>query len=112
MAFASRFVRVAYNGIPPAQKGARDSSVSMGPDALAHKGKVCSTAPQRAKNDESGANWNRALGKGVLTLADPPLAMDGCLAGVPCLYCAQLRMPNYPNIWTGALSYLAAKYSN
>jgi len=73
-------------------------------DALAHKGKACNTAPQRAKDDESGANWNRPWGKAflLLTLADPPLAMDGCLAGVPCLYCAQLKMPNYPNIWTGA----------
>jgi hypothetical protein len=49
-------------------KGARDSSVSMGPGALAHKGKVCSTAPQRAEDDESGASWIGPWGKASLLL--------------------------------------------
>lgn len=34
-------------------------------------------------------DWD--LGKGVLTPADPPLAMDGFLAGVPYLSCNSLE---------------------
>jgi len=42
------------------------------------------------------------LGKGVFTLADPPLATDEYLAGVPCLFANSLDA-DYPNIWKGRL---------
>ena len=48
---------------------------------------------------KSGASLNRGLGRGILTPAEPPLAMDGCLAEVPCLCCYSLAL-NYPNTWT------------
>jgi hypothetical protein len=47
-------------------EGARDSSVSMGPDALAHKEKSGDMAPRRAKDGESGANFSRAPGERLL----------------------------------------------
>lgn len=78
----------------PAQ-GRTKSFVSMGPGALAHKREGVVLRKKEPKDNRTvWSAW--ALGKGVLTLADPPLAMDGCLAGVPCLLVA--RSFGYPDL--------------
>ena len=55
-----------------------------GIQALAHKEKGGDMAPQRAKDDESGADFSRAQGKGILTPA-APRTVGGYHAGVPYL---------------------------
>jgi hypothetical protein len=74
------------------------------------KGKCCDMAQQRAKNDESGANWIVNWGKASLLLlirrwrwADASQEFPACLA-------LSFKMPNYPKVWTGALSCLAEEH--